>query len=299
MQGDSRQQAAVAARLGSVLCVLLVVLASSARAWANPATTAAASLQRIPERIVTQSPALTEMVCALGECRRLVATDRYSDWPEEVKRLPKTGGLDDAAIERIVSLRPDLVLLANSARVTERLHSLGIRTLELDVRTVADINTSVTTLGRVLGAAERADALNARIMTAIDAVASGFGQRMQGRHPSVYYEVDAGPYAAGPGSYIGELLGRLGTRNIVDATLGPFPKLNPEYVVPHNPDVILIDAEAMPELGNRPGWNAIRAVRERRVCAFPRLVAETIMRPGPRVAEGLKAIADCISRVAP
>jgi iron complex transport system substrate-binding protein len=252
-----------------------------------------------PARVITQIPALTEMVCALGECTRLVATDRYSNSPASVRGLPKTGGLDDAAIELIVSLKPDLVMLANASRVSERLRALGVATLELDVRTFSDIATSIDTLGRVFRVPGRAAALNAQITHEIDDVVASFAERMHGRRPSVYYEVDAGPYAAGPGSYIGELLARLGTRNIVDAGLGPFPKLNPEYVVPRNPDVILIGAENAAELARRPGWGAIRAVREGRVCSFPLTVADTIVRPGPRVAEGLRAVADCIGRVAP
>ena len=65
-----------------------------------------------PRRIITLLPSLTETVCALGACDQLVATDRYSDWPAQVNSLPKAGGIDDAQIELIVSLRPDLVLLS-------------------------------------------------------------------------------------------------------------------------------------------------------------------------------------------
>jgi iron complex transport system substrate-binding protein len=111
--------------------------------------------------------------------------------------------------------------------------------------------------------------------------------------------VDRAPYAAGPQSFIGEMLARLGARNIVTPDLGPFPKLNPEYVVRHDPDVIFVGSVEASLLAQRPGWQAIRAVREQRVCSFVSEVNDQIVRPGPRVAQGMQALADCLQRVAP
>ena len=73
-----------------------------------------------PQRIVSLLPSITESVCALGACARLIGVDRYSNWPDSVKALPQLGGLDDPAIERIVGLKPDLVLAAPSSRATDR-----------------------------------------------------------------------------------------------------------------------------------------------------------------------------------
>ncbi len=289
-----------AATLAILAGVLAAAPACAAQALVlTDATRHELRLEHAPERIITQMPSLTEMVCALGECARLVATDRYSNWPASVRPLPKTGGLDDAAIELIVSLKPDLVLLAHATRVTERLRELGVPTFDVETKTYADIARSVGVIGRLLGVPERATALNRDIATAVDSIAARSAARLRGREPRVYYEIDAGPYAAGPGSYIGELLARAGARNIVAPALGPFPHLNPEYVVSGDPDVIFISEHESADLAGRPGWASIRAVREHRVCTFPAAVSETIMRPGPRVAEGLRALAECLDRVAP
>ena len=252
-----------------------------------------------PRRIISLLPSLTETVCALGECARLVATDRYSDWPESVRSLPKTGGLEDAQIERIVSLRPDVVLLAHAPRVRDRLRGLGLTTFEAESRSYADISRTVSLIGLLLAIPDKAATLNLKIDRAVDAVVESARRDLHGRTPLVYYEIDAGPYAAGPDSYIGEMLARLGVRNIVTPDLGPFPKLNPEYVVRHPPDVILVWPKEAANLGNRPGWKEIRAVREGRICSFAPAARDTIARPGPRVAEGLQAMADCLVRVAP
>jgi iron complex transport system substrate-binding protein len=256
-------------------------------------------LEHSPRRVITLLPSLTETVCALDECARLVATDRYSNWPPRVRGLPKTGGLDDAQIELIVGLNPDAVILAHATRVTERLRDLGITTFDVETRTFADIARTVTAIGALLGVPEKAVAVNRDIERSVDAVADAARAQLHGRSPLVYFEVDSGPYAAGPQSFIGELLARLGARNILTPELGTFPQLNPEYVVRHDPDVIFVSLSEAPNLDHRPGWAHIRAVTEKRLCSFEPAVNDTIVRPGPRVAEGLRAVADCLARVAP
>ena len=251
------------------------------------------------QRVVTLLPSLTEIVCALGACPRLVATDRYSDWPAEVRSLPKTGGLDDAQVEEIVRLSPDVVLLSHSQRITGRLQELGVQTVALDTETFGHIARSVALVGQVLGLPERAAALNAQIDQSVRAVSESARAHRHGAGPSVYVEVDRAPYAAGADSFMGEMLARLGARNIVTPDLGPFPRLNPEYVVRHDPDVIIVEEEELPDFGARPGWDQIRAVKERRVCSFAPGVRYMIERPGPRVADGMQALAACLERVAP
>jgi iron complex transport system substrate-binding protein len=251
-----------------------------------------------PQRIISLLPSLTETVCALGACARLVATDQFSNWPAAVQELPKVGGLDEPEIESMVSLRPDLVLVSSSQRITDRLRELGIASFALKTERFPDIERGVSTLGAILGLRAEAAALNERISTAVRGVSTGRAAR-HGAPPTVYFEVDRGPYAAGPESFIGQLLALLGARNIVTGDLGPFPKLNPEFVVRMNPDVIFTTPADASTLAERPGWDRIRAVRERRLCYFPSAVQDTIVRPGPRVADGMRALADCLDRVSP
>jgi iron complex transport system substrate-binding protein len=259
----------------------------------------AVTFDRTPQRIVSLLPSLTETICALGACNRLVATDRFSDWPVEVRALPKTGGLEDAEIESIVRLAPDVVLLSRTQRITDRLHELGVDSFALDTDTYAAISRVVSVVGAILGVPERATALNRQIETAVDALGARALAHRRGSGPLVYFEIDRAPYAAGPASFIGEVLNRLGTRNIVTAELGPFPKLNPEYVVRRNPDIIFVSPTDEPQLAERPGWDQIRAVKEHRLCVFAPSVHNTIVRPGPRVAEGMGAIEECLERVSP
>jgi len=254
---------------------------------------------RYPQRIVSLLPSLTETVCALGACDRLVATDRYSNWPAQVMTLPKAGGHDDAQVEAIIGLKPDLVLISHSQRITERLSELGVASFALNTESYASIGHTVTTVGEILGLSSRAAVLNRQISAAVDGLSAEALARRHGAGPKVYFEVDHAPYAAGAASFIGELLTRLGARNIVPEDLGPFPKLNPEYVVRENPDVIIVAPADAPHLADRPGWDRIRAVKEQRLCYFSPAARDTIERPGPRVAEGMRALFDCLARVAP
>lgn len=256
-------------------------------------------LEHPPERIASLMPSLTEIVCELGECARVVVVDRYSDWPESIARLPKAGGPEDAQIEQIVSAHPDVVLAAHEPRVVERLRGLGLAVFEFKTEGYAGISRNVTILGALLGVPERAERLNRQIDQSVAEIAAGARSRLGGREPLVYYEVDPTPYAAGPRSFIGAMLARLGARNIVTPDLGPFPQLNPEYVVRANPEVIFVSPTDAPRLLERPGWERIRAVHEHRICSFAPEVRDTIVRPGPRVAEGMRAMSECLIKVAP
>ena len=252
-----------------------------------------------PQRIASLLPALTETVCELGKCSRLVVVDRYSNWPKSVALLPKAGGLEDIDVEQIVSARPDVVLLGNEPRVEERLRSLGLVVFELETETYADIARNVSVLGAMLGVPQRAVRLNQQIEHSVEAVAAATRARLSGHVPLVYVEVDPAPYGAGPQSFMGQMLGRVGARNILPAGLGPFPRLNPEYVVRANPDVIVVSAADASQLPHRPGWDRIRAVRQNHICTFSPEVRDTIVRPGPRVAAGFAALSQCLLRMAP
>lgn len=250
------------------------------------------TLPRSPQRIVSLLPSLTETVCELGQCHRLVGVDRYSNHPASVRALPQTGGGVDPNIEAIVALRPDVVLAATSSRGVPRLESFGLKVLALEPRTTRDAQRVMGVLGQVLEVPD-AD----RIWRAIDAGVSAAAQSLPAtaRSLRVYYEVSNGGYAAGPQSFIGELMDRLGVQNIITPELGPFPRINPEYVVRANPDLIMIGKRNVAGLEQRPGWRGMRALREDRVCVFTADESDVLVRPGPRMAEAARLMAKCIT----
>jgi iron complex transport system substrate-binding protein len=113
----------------------------------------------------------------------------------------------------------------------------------------------------------------------------------------VYFEVSPAPYGASESSFIGEMLQRIGVRNILPASLGPFPQVNPEFVVRAQPDVIMAGDSSRANILQRPGWSRLPAVREDRICVFPPEQADIVVRAGPRMAEGARLMVACLNRV--
>jgi iron complex transport system substrate-binding protein len=276
---------------GYVLCLLLLLALPAQALTVTDDRGLQVSIPAMPRRIVSLLPSLTEFTCALGACDRLVGVDDYSNFPASVRALPHVGGLEDARIEAIVALKPDLVLTPTSSRALERLEALGLKVLALEPRTFADVQRVLTLLGPVLGARDP-QAVWRSIEQGVDAAARELPPALRGT--TVYVEVSSVPYAAGEASFIGELLTRIGARNIVPAALGPFPKLNPEFVVRADPQVVMLAADEAAGLRSRPGWQRMRAIREGRICTFDRNEGDVLVRAGPRMAEGARLMVRCL-----
>ncbi len=245
-----------------------------------------------PQRIVTLLPSLTESVWALGGGPRLVGVDRYSNWPAELAALPRLGGLDDALIEAIAALEPDVVLASTSARSIDRLEALGFKVLRLESENHADVRRTLAVLATLLGTPAEGPRLWARLAQEITAAAARVPPALRGQR--VYFEIGGGPYAAGRQSFIGETLSALGMANIVPAELGPFPKINPEFVVRAQPQIVMGAAREQAGMFARPGWASIPALAQRRLCGFETTRYEMLIRPGPRLGEAAHALADCL-----
>ncbi len=248
-------------------------------------------LAAAPQRVVSLLPSLTETVCELGACARLVGVDRYSNYPAQVNALPKVGGMDDTNVELIAALKPDVVLVAVSSRVADRLRALGMKVVALEPRSYKDMQRVLGIVGQVLAVPD-AQRIWRHIEAGVAAAASSVPASARGVR--VYYEVAPGLYAAGESSFMGETLAKLGAGNIIPAALGPFPKINPEFVVKANPALIMIGARGSEGLAERPGWSRIDAVRHGRVCVFKPEDGDILVRPGPRMAEAAQIMARCL-----
>jgi iron complex transport system substrate-binding protein len=283
-----------------VLAALICALATTEMVWAQSISPIIVRDDRnvelrfvsAPQRIVSLVPSVTESVCALGACKRLVGTDQFSNSPSEVIALPKLGGLEDAQIERIVSLKPDVVLATKSARVVDRLESLGVKVIVLQSDSHADVKRTLTLLAKLLNTPDQAERVWSHIERDIRLAASRVPQALRGK--KIYFEVAAEPYAAGTTSFIGQTLTRLGMGNIVAPELGPFPKLNPEFIVRSQPDIIMAGARQVKSMASRPGWSGLAALHGRS-CGFATERYEMLIRPGPRMGEAALVIADCLA----
>jgi iron complex transport system substrate-binding protein len=257
-------------------------------------------IDKAPQRIITLLPSLGEIVCELQACDRLVGVDRYSNWPDRVKSLPQLGGIDDTQLEALIKLKPDLVLLARSARVTQRLESMGIKVVALEPQNQEDMRRVIQLIAGALHLPQpqdRAQALWQSIQQKLEAAALRVPAKAKGMR--IYFEAGSGYFAAGEASYIGETLKRLGLVNVVTPAMGAFPQVNPEFVVKTNPQIIFMGERTATDLKSRPGWQRIEAIAQQRICAFPPAQADIIVRSGPRIPEAADLMVACLKRLFP
>lgn len=245
------------------------------------------------KRIVSLLPSVTETICALQACGRLVGVDRYSNWPEAVLDLPQVGGLSDANIEAIVALQPDLVIMRSRNRAMARLQELGFRVMALDANQHSDARRHMELIARALGQPGQGEALWRQLELRIERLKNQIPPAWRGR--SVYLELHSGTAAAGQHSFMGELLTQLGFVNVVPAHLGMYPKMSPEFVVRVNPDLLItVDSAAVRPPHLRAGWGPLNAVKNKHVCALSGQAYDVLMRAGPRLDWAAQEMLDCL-----
>jgi iron complex transport system substrate-binding protein len=272
------------------LTVAALLLAGFAFATSYPLTVTdylgrSVTLQQAPERVVALMASHTEAVAALGALDLLVAVDDYSDWPEAAAALPTVGNGYQPNVEAIVLLQPDLVLVDQFSGSGQVLADLGLTVFAGTPQDYGDIFEFHELLGVMLDREAEAERLNSSLQAGIEELRVLAGVLPE---PSVFIELDPTPFSAGPGSYIGTLLELMGGRNIIPASLGDWPQVEPEFVIGSDPQVILLlDApfgETAATVAGRPGWASLQAVRDGRVEALTEDEVNALSRPGPRVA---------------
>jgi iron complex transport system substrate-binding protein len=246
------------------------------------------------DRLVALTPSATEVVAALGATAELVAVDDYSTYPPEVKALPKVGSFLSPNLEAIAALKPSLVIVDDvHGQVAGALHDAGIATIACAMHALPDIKAALRSLGARLGRGARAEA----VIQEIDAALERAAAQRPARRPKVLVIIDreAGGVgnlvAAGPGSYVDELLAVVGGDNVLAASGVRYPKVSLEEVVRGQPEVIL--DLSMASGAGIEAWKviAVPAVQAGKVVALsqPFLIA-----PSPRVREALEVLAAAI-----
>jgi iron complex transport system substrate-binding protein len=269
---------------------LLVALAAPAGAG-SPVTVTDALGQRLvfptpPRRIISIAPSVTEILYAIGAAPRVVGVSSADDYPPDVRRKPRVGGVH-LDYERIASLRPDLVVGVASLQrpALERLRALGHRVMAVDPRSLSDTYDAIETLGRVTGRAGTARA----VVDGMRARASRVVRKVAGLpKPRVFVEIWDQPFmTAGRDTFLDDLLRLAGGQNIFGDLAG-WPQVSEEQILARDPQVLLATSGGTDRILRREWWQRVTAVRNRRVHA---LEAAWVSRPGPRLVLGLEQIA--------
>ena len=262
------------------------------------------TIEAVPERIVSLAPSNTEIVCVLDACERLVGVTDFDDHPPQVADVDKVVVSAIVDVERVVAAEPDLVIAAGNAitplEVIGQLEDLGLAVLVLYPETLDEVYADIELLGRALDRADQAEEIVREMRGGVDAVT---GAVEGAEAPRVLYEVfhaEGTTYTAGEGSFLASLIELAGGEPVTGDAQG---LLAPEALVTADPELILLGTasydptladpdSALETVAARPGWTELQAVRDGRVLPYLDDIVTT--RPGPRIVEGLEALARAI-----
>ncbi|TAM61247.1 hypothetical protein EPN52_03180 [bacterium] len=228
------------------------------------------------QRIISLAPSLTEDLFAIGAGARVIAVDRYSARLPQARRLPQVGSMLDATPERILSLRPDLVVgVPLEATTLTALERAGVRSEILSSDTLAQDFATLRRLGRLTGTEPRAAALVRRLGMELQRLERAAAQR---RRLRVFVVVATAPiYTAGRGSFVDELLRLANLENTAASPL-PWTPYSAERLAGAHPDILIVSKDAQIDPRSAP-WNLLQAVRAGRVVHL-----QDDLVPGPHVA---------------
>jgi len=254
------------------------------------------TIHKQPETIVSLAPSNTEILFALELGDRVIAVSEYCNYPLEVQNKIKIGGFSTVNIEKVVSLKPDLVLATGGVQetVVEELERLGLSVIALDAKSIEDVLENIRLVGRAAGQLETARELAANLEQRIKAVTDKIKDLPDSQRPRVFYEVQYEPLmTAGPGTFIDDLIHLAGATNIASDAATKYPVYNLETLIDRNPEVIIISvghgsiAASVEGVKSRGRWRILDAVKNNRVYGID---ADLVSRPGPRIVDGLEEI---------
>lgn len=241
------------------------------------------------QRIVSLNPATTEILFALGAGPRIVGRSRWDQWPVEARSVPEVGDAIRPSVERVLALRPDLVVLYASG--DNRAAAAAFRRAELPVVAlrvdrIEDFVRAVRVLGRLVGLADAA-------RTAVDSVQRSLDRVREAMRavdrPGVFIHVwDSPLMAIGGGSFLSELVDIAGGRNVYGDRPEPSPQVSFEDLVRRDPQVIVAGPHEAARLSADPRWAALSAVRAGRVLAYDTML---VARPSMRLGEAARSLA--------
>ncbi len=248
--------------------------------------------------VITLSPSMTEIVCALGKCDLLNGTDAYSNYPEDRPETESVVNYDMSLnYELMLDIAPDLILAAETTGTDQvyEMEKLGLNVFyQLNPTDFDGLYENIREIAVLLDAEDEAEDVIADMQTRVAAVEDAVANVTE--RPTVFYEIDATdpskPWTSGGGTFIDMLISMAGGVNIAAEQEGSWLQLSEEYLIAQDPSVIILgdsnygtDLEAVQA---RPGWDAIEAVKTGAVYAFN---DDLSSRPGPRLAEALEIIA--------
>jgi iron complex transport system substrate-binding protein len=260
-------------------------------------TGTAVTIPQEPQRIISIAPSNTEILFALGLVDKIVGITNYCNFPEETKNIEKIGETFPLNLEKIVSLKPDLILAyAGQLNEIPRLRELGLNTIVIEPLNLQETLKSIQMVATVGGIPEKGNILVENLSQRIDQIKTEVSNLEITKKPKVFiggiYETIWTP---GEGTLFNELISLAGGINMAAGFSG-WTKISPEFIVKEDPDIIIIPIGAMnpgdelkikENIYQRPGWSNLSAIKNQKIF----IVNEDLFfRPGPRLVDGLERL---------
>lgn len=252
-----------------------------------------------PERIVSLSPSNTEILFALGLDRQIAGVTKYCDYPSEALKKPKVGGFTDPSLELIVNAKPDLVLAGSiHQELIRRLEELNVAVVALEPKSVEQVLEKILLTGKATGANDEAQSMVDNLRRQINEIGAKVKNIPEDKKPRVFFELYQDPLTTiGGKSYIHDLIIAAGGKNITGSLKQEWLTYSTEQILAQDPEVIIFvhmhgSKQMVEQVKKRPNWQNISAVKNNRVYYLAN--ENIVLRPGPRLGEGLKTLAGMI-----
>jgi len=259
-------------------------------------------IDKKPEKIISLIPSNTEIVYALENGEAIVGVTDFDNYPEEAMSKEKIGGME-FNIEKMISLKPDLIFAHESTADTAAAGLQQLRDAGIDIVVVNDaqnfdgVYTSIEMIGEAIGETEKAAGLVDDMKTRFAELKKQAKAIKADQQKTVFVEVSPAPeiYAAGKNTFIDEMLTLIGAKNAIGDMEG-WPKVDQEAIVERNPDVVVTtygyySEKPVEQVLGRQGWNNVKAVKDQQVFDVH---SDLVTRSGPRLAEGAEELAKAI-----
>ena len=248
-------------------------------------------------RLVTLAPNLCENCFALGQGGNVIATSEYTDFPEAATKIPTVGAFSSPSLEKLLVLSPDLILVTDGTplAVVDRLKKMGRSVYADNPQSLDAIVSAIRQLSVVLGVPDHGFEVALSMHRSIAKVAAAAAKLP--RKPSVYVEIWNSPLmSAGKGTFVSDLVSVAGGTNIGDETNTAWPTLSEEFVIGHDPDIIMVaSGMGAGDVTGRTSFATVKAVKLNQVYD---IFGDYIFRPSPRIIQGLELIAGYVQRAA-
>ena len=287
-----------------LVCLALACACNPARTGSNESTATReiyddagrrVSLPVHVDRVISLAPNLTEIVFAVGGGDRLVGNTTYCDYPAEAKAIAKVGDSLQPSLERIIALRPQVVLISTASQLevfSQQLQNQNIAVFVTDPRDLEGIFHSIEQVGRILGQTDQASRLVKTLRQRTSAVELAVRQEPLVR---VFYQVSGEPlYTIGKDAFLTDLIRRAGAVSVTADVPGAWPKYSSESALAARPDAIILPTGGSMGAANSNVAEALRKSPAALAGRVYKINDDFLARPGPRLVDGLEAMAHAL-----